>query len=43
MRAWVYVEQADGEAGTFPIEDVKGLLNRKDPAKAIREYYDENF
>ena len=39
----LYVEDKTTEAGTFPVKDIKKIMRGKQPAKALREYYDKNF
>lgn len=42
-RPSVYVEQADGEGGTFPKLDIVRAVGRLNPEKALRLYYDKHF
>jgi hypothetical protein len=39
----LYVERSDGEGGTFPARDIQKVLKAKEPVKALRAYYAENF
>jgi hypothetical protein len=39
---WITVE-ATGEGGNFSTREVRKALRAKNPRKALREYFDENF